>query len=177
VNRDMSLDNHLRERNLLLGALHNPTVEEFTDLFTRGCDFLCLKDEDAAKVFDASLPNVRRWKRGVVVPPAALMVLGFLRERIELEEYIEAMVVTFALSLKPTLAIYVAIYDLPRFDFQTAVQLGLKITQTTDADFAKLVGVSRPTVTRWKTGKSAPHSILQPNIYTALRKLAVKARK
>lgn len=57
--------------------------ERFTELFGRGCDLLEFDDEDAARVFDTSRPNANRWRRGKVVPPAAALVLKFLREEVE----------------------------------------------------------------------------------------------
>jgi len=57
--------------------------DRFTDLFRRGCELLNLDDEDAARAFDTSRPNVSRWKRGTVVPPAAMLVLRFLREEVD----------------------------------------------------------------------------------------------
>lgn len=55
----------------------------FTALFSQGCDLLEFDDEDAARVFDTSRPNASRWRRGKVVPPAAPLVLKFLREQVD----------------------------------------------------------------------------------------------
>ena len=56
--------------------------------------------------------------------------------------------------------------------FHRLVRRGLELTTTTDADFAEVVGVSRPTATRWKNGTAAPHPALRPAIYAALKKQA-----
>lgn len=55
----------------------------FTSLFERGCLLLDLDDDQAAKVFDTSRPNASRWRRGKVVPPAAGLVLRFMREEVD----------------------------------------------------------------------------------------------
>ena len=57
--------------------------EVFTGLFERGCMMLELDDDQAAKAFDTSRPNASRWRRGKVVPPAAGLVLRFMREAVE----------------------------------------------------------------------------------------------
>lgn len=57
--------------------------DRFTHLFSKGCDLLELDDDDAARAFDTSRPNASRWRRGKVVPPAASMVLKFLREQVD----------------------------------------------------------------------------------------------
>jgi hypothetical protein len=57
--------------------------ELFSGLFARGCLLLELSDEAAAREFETSRPNVSRWRRGLVVPPAASLVLRFMREKFE----------------------------------------------------------------------------------------------
>jgi hypothetical protein len=42
-------------------------------------------------------------------------------------------------------------------------------------DFSEKVGVSRPTVTRWKNGDSVPHPALRRTIYPLLRKEVERA--
>ena len=59
--------------------------EVFTDLFRRGCNILALDAKAAARVFDTSVPTASRWLDGTTVPPAAEMVLRFLREELERE--------------------------------------------------------------------------------------------
>ena len=51
----------------------------FTALFEKGCTLLEFDDDQAAKAFDTSRPNASRWRRGKVVPPAAGLVLRFMR--------------------------------------------------------------------------------------------------
>ena len=55
----------------------------FTPLFRRGYTLLNLSGNGMAQVLDTSEATVRRWKSGAVVPPAANLVLRFLREEIE----------------------------------------------------------------------------------------------
>ena len=54
----------------------------FTGLFNRGYELLALDDQTASRVFDTSEPTIRRWRRGVVVPPVAGLVLKFLVEEL-----------------------------------------------------------------------------------------------
>lgn len=53
--------------------------EAFTALFQRGWILLKLDDKSASFAFGTSQSNVSRWRRGIVVPPAARMVLRILR--------------------------------------------------------------------------------------------------
>ena len=55
----------------------------FTALFEKGCTLLEFDDDQAAKAFDTSRPNASRWRRGKVVPPAAGLVLRFMRDQVE----------------------------------------------------------------------------------------------
>jgi hypothetical protein len=57
----------------------------FTPLFKRGYDLLGLSGNDMARVLDSSERNIRRWKSGETVPPAANLVLKFLHDEIERE--------------------------------------------------------------------------------------------
>jgi hypothetical protein len=76
--------NRVSEFEALLKKLQEIDAKErFTALFSQGCDLLELDDEDAARAFDTSRPNASRWRRGKVVPPAAALVLKFLREQVE----------------------------------------------------------------------------------------------
>ncbi len=52
--------------------------EEFTILFNAGLELLGSDDKEAAALFDTSIPNIKRWRCGSVVPPAASLVLKFL---------------------------------------------------------------------------------------------------
>ena len=54
--------------------------------------------------------------------------------------------------------------------FHSLVNNGLEMTGMTDAAFAELVNVSRPTVTRWRQGQSVPHSGIRLTIYKILKK-------
>jgi DNA-binding transcriptional regulator YiaG len=53
---------------------------EFTRRFREGCEALGLSDAEAAVVFDTSTPTAGRWRRGVVVPLVAALVLRRLAE-------------------------------------------------------------------------------------------------
>lgn len=78
--------NRVSEFEALLKDLQRPDAKDrFTALFSVGCDLLEFDDEDAARTFDTSRPNASRWRRGKVVPPAAPLVLRFLREQVELK--------------------------------------------------------------------------------------------
>ena len=57
----------------------------FTSLFRRGYSLFNFKAADAVRIFDASDRNLRRWKSGEKIPPAANLVLKFLREEVERE--------------------------------------------------------------------------------------------
>jgi len=69
----------------LLKVTGENSAQKFTPLFKRGYALLDLSNEEAARVFDSSTRNVRRWKSGERVPPAATLVLSFLREEVEKE--------------------------------------------------------------------------------------------
>lgn len=53
---------------------------EFTQKFNEGLIKLGLQNDDkaAAKAFDTSLPTLRRWKSGAVVPPGWNVILGIM---------------------------------------------------------------------------------------------------
>lgn len=55
----------------------------FTRLFQRGYKLFGYSGNAAARAFDTSETTIRRWKSGDVVPPAATLVLGFLRSDVE----------------------------------------------------------------------------------------------
>lgn len=55
----------------------------FTRLFQRGYKLFGYSGNAAARAFDTSETTIRRWKSGDVVPPAAALVLGFLRSDVE----------------------------------------------------------------------------------------------
>lgn len=58
---------------------------DFTHQFQRGVDLLHLFPKDAAALFDAPIPTVRRWYLGTVVPPARRLVLDWLRDAVMTE--------------------------------------------------------------------------------------------
>ncbi len=67
----------------LQGVTSQGSQDIFTHLFKQGCTLLELSDDEAARLFDTSTPNIRRWISGKVVPPAASLVLRFMREAVE----------------------------------------------------------------------------------------------
>lgn len=78
--------NRVNELEAFLGELQKTDARErFSALFSQGCYLLDFEDDDAARAFDTSRPNASRWRRGKVVPPAAPLVLKFLREQVELK--------------------------------------------------------------------------------------------
>jgi hypothetical protein len=80
MSRIIELEALLKE---LQGVDAGHAKEAFTTLFQRGCLLLDLEDDDAALAFETSRPNASRWRRGLVVPPAAGLVLRFLRGQVE----------------------------------------------------------------------------------------------
>lgn len=56
--------------------------EAFPRLFKQVIGTYDMDDNEAAKVFDTSIPNVKRWASGQVVPPAAKTVLKIAVEHI-----------------------------------------------------------------------------------------------
>jgi hypothetical protein len=77
----------MRPLEQLLRDLQAVTAEntkgQFTLLFSKGCELLELDDRAAAASFDTSVPNASRWRRGVVVPPAASIILKRLTRLVE----------------------------------------------------------------------------------------------
>ena len=66
----------------LESALALEAKDRFTGLFERVCVHLGLGNAEAAEVFDTSVPNVSRWRRGVALP-AYKMVMRFSIEELE----------------------------------------------------------------------------------------------
>lgn len=56
---------------------------KFTSLFRRGFDLLGYTNDDAARSLKSSERNIRRWKKGERIPPAAEEVLQLLKKRVE----------------------------------------------------------------------------------------------
>lgn len=61
----------------------NTAQTKFTSLFRRSFDFLGYTNDDAARSLKSSERNIRRWKKGERVPPAAEEVLQLLKKRVE----------------------------------------------------------------------------------------------
>lgn len=59
------------------------TRAAFPVLFRHGCRLLEQQQFELARTFGASAPCIDRWRRGLVVPPAARRVLELLRDRLE----------------------------------------------------------------------------------------------
>jgi hypothetical protein len=55
---------------------------QFSNLFDEGCFLLEFNDVMAAAVFDTTVPIIGRWRSGFASPPAATLVLRFLKEEI-----------------------------------------------------------------------------------------------
>lgn len=51
-------------------------MKDFTERFKRAVEGL--SDEEVARVIDTSIPNVRRYRSGTVIPPAASLILRLL---------------------------------------------------------------------------------------------------
>ena len=49
----------------------------------------------------------------------------------------------------------------------------LDVLELSDAKFARIFGVSRPTVTRWRNGVTAPHRRMRDTVLTFLETLAL----
>ena len=59
--------------------------QDFTDKFNEGYRLLGLDDQKAARLFGTSVPNIRRWKSGKAVPPAASMIIVWMLEEVAKE--------------------------------------------------------------------------------------------
>jgi hypothetical protein len=53
--------------------------------------------------------------------------------------------------------------------FAELVGTTLEATNTSDADAAEILGVSRPTVTRWRLRQSVPHPAIRSTIFKMLK--------
>jgi transcriptional regulator with XRE-family HTH domain len=58
--------------------------------------------------------------------------------------------------------------------FNSAVARGMDVLQLLDSDLALHLGVSRPTVNRWRTGANAPHPAMRKHIFDWLKNRAVQ---
>src|SRR3954467_14761451 len=61
----------------------NTAQTKFTSLFRRGFDYLGYTNDHAARSLKSSERNIRRWKKGERVPPAAEEVLQLLKKQVE----------------------------------------------------------------------------------------------
>lgn len=59
--------------------------------------------------------------------------------------------------------------------FHELLQRAMSLLNLGDKDLAHQFNVSRPTVSRWRTGKNAPHPAMRTPIYSWLAKKATKA--
>ena len=58
--------------------------QRFTELFVKGCELLELTDDASIAVaFETSHPTASRWRRGLVVPPGAVLVFMVLSDLIK----------------------------------------------------------------------------------------------
>ena len=57
-------------------------MNDITKKFNEGYTQLGWDDAKAAEVLDAPIPTISRWRRGIVVPPVAAMVLQFIEDEI-----------------------------------------------------------------------------------------------
>ncbi len=58
--------------------------------------------------------------------------------------------------------------------FYALLNQGMHFLRLTDKDIAHEFGASRPTVTRWRNGKNAPHPAVRKVIFNWLRKRTEK---
>ena len=59
--------------------------------------------------------------------------------------------------------------------FCQLIKYGLELTRLSDAAFAELVNMSRPTVSRWRLGQSVAHPSIRFTIFSILKKEVLKA--
>lgn len=52
--------------------------------------------------------------------------------------------------------------------FYQLLQRSIEFTSLTDQQIAHQFGASRPTISRWRNGRNAPHAALRPTIYNWL---------
>lgn len=58
--------------------------------------------------------------------------------------------------------------------FKSVVARGMDLLQLLDSDLAHHLGVSRPTVNRWRSGANAPHPAMRKHVFDWLRNRAVQ---
>lgn len=64
-------------------------------------------------------------------------------------------------------------YDLDRQEFSLLVRRSRRILELDQYDVSRAFKISRPTVSRWESGESAPHPIGRKPVLQVLRKLAM----
>jgi hypothetical protein len=58
--------------------------------------------------------------------------------------------------------------------FTSIVARGMTVLRLLDSDLALPLGVSRPTVNRWKNGANAPHPAMRKHVFAWLKNRAVQ---
>ena len=58
--------------------------------------------------------------------------------------------------------------------FHSVVARGMTVLRLLDSDLAFHLGVSRPTVNRWKSGANAPHPAMRKHVFAWLKNRAVQ---
>jgi predicted transcriptional regulator len=59
-------------------------------------------------------------------------------------------------------------------EFKDILVKGMELLDLADEDCARLFDVSRPTVTRWRNGSTAPHHAMHRLLFDVLKKEAMK---
>ncbi|ORU97159.1 hypothetical protein AWB94_30970 [Mycolicibacterium canariasense] len=62
--------------------------------------------------------------------------------------------------------------DVKREEFSELFALSIRVLELDQESAAKLFKTSRPTISRWAAGLSAPHILGRPAVFRALRKVA-----
>ncbi len=62
--------------------------------------------------------------------------------------------------------------ELNKGDFAALFALSVRLLELDQKTTARLFKISRPTISRWETGVSAPHPIARPSVFQLLKKVA-----
>lgn len=62
--------------------------------------------------------------------------------------------------------------DVKRDEFRDLFALSIRVLELDHDSAAKLFKTSRPTISRWAAGQSAPHHLGRPAVFRMLRKVA-----
>jgi hypothetical protein len=62
--------------------------------------------------------------------------------------------------------------DVDRREFSELFSSAMKILELDQEPVARLLKASRPTISRWAAGLSAPHPLARPTVFRELRKVA-----